>query len=137
LAIKQKSEVVTHIVLFTKTWTIRKCLLPASNIKLPSSCTKWWLGQPSINQLLCADDIRLVGTNCCVSVGLNRYQPYHKITICYRIVSNWEQAVRTHLVDRLWDLYVCSSISYLSLSQNALKISVIQKRLFEQNNNNI
>jgi hypothetical protein len=40
--------VVTHIVLFTKAWTIRKCLLPASNIKLPSSCTKWWLGQPSI-----------------------------------------------------------------------------------------
>jgi hypothetical protein len=46
-AILQKSKVVTHIVLFTKAWTIRKCMFPASNIKLSSSCTKWWLGQPS------------------------------------------------------------------------------------------
>jgi hypothetical protein len=44
--------VVTHIVLFTKAWTIRKCLLPASNIKLPSSCTKWSHGQPSISIVL-------------------------------------------------------------------------------------
>ena len=38
--------------------------------------------------LLRADDIRLVGTACCESVDL------------INLVNNWEQAVRTHLVDK-------------------------------------
>jgi hypothetical protein len=27
------------------------------------------------------------------------------ITTCSRLGNNWEQAVRTHLVDKLWDVY--------------------------------
>jgi hypothetical protein len=37
-------------------------------------------------------------------------QPYYKmITTCSRLVNNWEQAVRTHPVDRLWDFYACKT----------------------------
>ncbi len=33
---------------------------------------------------------------------------YKMITTCSRLVNNWEQAVRTHLVAKLRDLYVYS-----------------------------
>jgi hypothetical protein len=56
-----------------------------------------------VNNLLRADDIRLVGTTCCESVGLINLNCYKMITTCSRLVNNWEQAVRTHLVDKLWD----------------------------------
>ena len=42
-----------------------------------------------VNNLLRADDIRLVGTTCCESVGLiNLY--YKIITTCSVLVNNWE-----------------------------------------------
>jgi hypothetical protein len=37
------------------------------------------------------------------------HQPCYKmITTCSRLVNNWEQAVRTHLVDKLSDFYACT-----------------------------
>jgi predicted PolB exonuclease-like 3'-5' exonuclease len=48
-----------------------------------------------VNNVLRADDIRLVGTTCRESVGLqednNLFQNCH---------NNWKQAVLTHLVDK-------------------------------------
>jgi hypothetical protein len=63
-----------------------------------------------VNDLLRADDIRLVGTTCCESVGLIKLvtRAYNMITTCCRLVNNWKQAVRTHLEHKLWDFYASS-----------------------------
>jgi hypothetical protein len=46
------------------------------------------------------------------SLLASRHQPCYKmITACYRLVKNWEQAVRTHLVDKLWDFYACGGFT--------------------------
>jgi hypothetical protein len=42
-----------------------------------------------VNNLLLADDIRLVGTTCCESVGLINLVT-KMITTCSRLVNNWE-----------------------------------------------
>jgi hypothetical protein len=45
------------------------------------------------------------------------HQPCYKmITTCSRLVNNWEQAVRTHLLDNLWDFYACTSNESLQYS---------------------
>jgi hypothetical protein len=37
-----------------------------------------------------------------------RHQPRYKMITTYsRLVSNWEQGLRTYLVDKLWDFYAC------------------------------
>ena len=42
------------------------------------------------------------------------HQPCYKmITTCSRLANNWEQAVRTHLVDKLWDFYAWSIFKVL------------------------
>jgi hypothetical protein len=44
-------------------------------------------------------------------------QPCYKmITTCSRLVNNWEQAVRTHLLDNLWDFYAYTSNASLQYS---------------------
>jgi hypothetical protein len=70
-----------------------------------------------VNNSQHADEIRLVGTTCCESVGLvnlvARWQ-----TACSRLVSNWKQAVWTHLVDRLWDFY---AFTYFKLANKPIQ----------------
>jgi hypothetical protein len=66
-----------------------------------------------VNNLLRADDItrnKFLVTNCCESVGfinlvkmITTRQP-----ACIRLVNNWEEVVRTYLVDNLRDSYACS-----------------------------
>ena len=65
-----------------------------------------------VNNVLRADDIRLVGTTCCESVGLINFVT---ITTCSRLVSSWEQAVRTHPVDSC-EIFMCTT-GYFMLKQ--------------------
>jgi hypothetical protein len=75
-------------------------LIQAVGNKLQRACC-----HQLVNNLLRTDDIRLVRTTCGKSVGLiNLY--YEMITTCSRLVNNWEQAVRTHLVDKV-DMFTC------------------------------
>ena len=53
-----------------------------------------------VNNLLRANDIRLVGTRN-KRVCWSRQPCYKMITTCSRLVNNWEQAVRTHLPNKL------------------------------------
>ena len=56
-----------------------------------------------VNNLLRENDIWFVGSTCCESVGLINLVKKKRVTItCFRDWHNWEQAVRTHLVDKLW-----------------------------------
>jgi hypothetical protein len=56
-----------------------------------------------VDNLLRADDIRLVGTTCYGSVSLININCYNMIHTCYILVNNSEQAVRTNHVDKLSD----------------------------------
>ena len=70
-------------------------LIQAVRNKLLRACSR-----QLVNNLLYADDVRLIGTTCCESVGLINLAcyKYKVITTCSRLVNNWEQAVRTRLV---------------------------------------
>jgi hypothetical protein len=46
------------------------------------------------------------------------------ITTSPRLVNNWEQAVRTHLVDKLWDFYAREQIKMIDLSYNQYILSL-------------
>jgi hypothetical protein len=59
--------------------------------------------------LLRSDDIRLVGTTCCQSFVWPHQPCYKMITTCSKLVNDWEQAVRTHLVDKLRDFHPCTT----------------------------
>ena len=59
--------------------------------------------------LLRSDDISLVGTTCCQSFVWPHQPCYKMITTCSKLVNNWEQAVRTHLVDKLRDFHPCTT----------------------------
>ena len=46
------------------------------------------------------------------------HQPCYKmITTCSRLVNNWQQAMRTHLVDKTRDFYVCCVLDLHSTTQ--------------------
>ena len=48
------------------------------------------------------------------------YQPCYKmITACSTLVNNWEQAVRTHLVDKLRDFCACTLRTFSFISFKA------------------
>jgi hypothetical protein len=55
-----------------------------------------WPHQPCYKMILLQDDTNLFQT--CLLQG---------DTTCSRFVNNWEQAVRTYLVDKLWHFYAC------------------------------
>ena len=66
-----------------------------------------------VNNLIRVPNIRLVGTTCCESVGLIILSQDKMITTCSRLVNNWKQAVRTHLVDKRRDFTFVSTTRHI------------------------
>jgi hypothetical protein len=64
-----------------------------------TSCCGLIVCHQLVNNLLRADNIRLIVTTCCEFVGSVNLVTNKMITTCSRLVNNWEQAVRTHLVE--------------------------------------